>query len=260
MQRTSGIRGLETLKTATGHSPTPTRMNLKRSRDSLGSINPSPSKRSKSSLAAAPPLVDESKKTLPSSDPFPRIRREDFFTPRRKQTKQRRTIIEDGNEVILIDLEKDVSPAEILVKSEVIKAHVEKKQLSDKQPSLPSHFLPPEPSLSSESKKSYYLRNFHVTMQTVSSTSSHLFSENEKSLFGMFFELPESSQRLLVRLFTRKGPWFKINQINYPEISPLVSSLDSLVNSNYLDFFGPHHALDSRPTHEVLISIFTFGC
>ncbi|XP_020111866.1 fanconi-associated nuclease 1 homolog isoform X1 [Ananas comosus] len=69
-----------------------------------------------------------------------------------------------------------------------------------------------------------YQKNFLLMIEDVLNSHAHLFTEEEKSLLATFSSLSDDSQRLFIRLYTRKGPWFRISSISYPEISdPLVA-------------------------------------
>lgn len=53
-------------------------------------------------------------------------------------------------------------------------------------------------------KFSFALQNFSLIVRTVEKKESHLFHEEEKKVFHQFFEVPQESQILFVRLFYRK--------------------------------------------------------
>jgi hypothetical protein len=57
----------------------------------------------------------------------------------------------------------------------------------------------------------YYLRNFFMVVNIVCEKDRHLFNENELEIIERFKKLDESSQRLYIRLFNRKGPWFQVS-------------------------------------------------
>src|SRR5690606_14402545 len=59
----------------------------------------------------------------------------------------------------------------------------------------------------------YYLRNFFIVLDSVMQDHSHLFIDEELKLIYTFKELNESEQRVFVRLFQRKGPWFRMSNL-----------------------------------------------
>lgn len=63
-----------------------------------------------------------------------------------------------------------------------------------------------------------YQQNFSLLLQEVLRSYSHLFTINEKIFLENFTTLPDDSQRLFVRLYTRKGPWFRMSNLSYSEI------------------------------------------
>nr|GME12914.1 fanconi-associated nuclease 1 homolog isoform X1 [Ipomoea batatas] len=50
----------------------------------------------------------------------------------------------------------------------------------------------------------------------------------EKTLLENFLSLSDDSQRLFARLYTRKGPWFRMSNISYAEISDCDEALRGL--------------------------------
>jgi len=62
-------------------------------------------------------------------------------------------------------------------------------------------------------KKSYYLKNFFMILDTVCDKDWHIFTPAERALIKSFKSATEESQRLLVRLYYRKGPWFQVRPL-----------------------------------------------
>jgi hypothetical protein len=67
-----------------------------------------------------------------------------------------------------------------------------------------------------KSLPSYYLRNFFMIVDTVLDKDKHLFNEREWELISALKTSPEHTQRLYIRLFYRKGPWFQVRCSSVP--------------------------------------------
>lgn len=61
----------------------------------------------------------------------------------------------------------------------------------------------------------YYLENFYLIVNTVLMEHTHLFLESELLVVENFRKLSDPEQRLYVRLFQRKGPWFRVDDLKY---------------------------------------------
>ena len=60
----------------------------------------------------------------------------------------------------------------------------------------------------------YYLKNFFIVLDSVLQDHNHLFLDNELSILNIFkSELSENEQRTYIRLYHRKGPWFKLSML-----------------------------------------------
>ncbi|KAK8933447.1 hypothetical protein KSP39_PZI015928 [Platanthera zijinensis] len=79
-----------------------------------------------------------------------------------------------------------------------------------------------------------YQQNFCLMLEDVMDSHSHLFTIEEKNLIGSFSSLSGDAQRLLIRLYTRKGPWFRLSNISYKEISDLNVAVHTLQTTGYL--------------------------
>lgn len=94
--------------------------------------------------------------------------------------------------------------------------------------------------LANESAKSLptnmtkYQQNFCLIVEDVMDNHSHLFTSEEKNLIGSFSSLSGDAQRLLIRLYTRKGPWFRLSNISYKEILDLNVAVHALQMTGYL--------------------------
>ncbi|KAG8654933.1 fanconi-associated nuclease 1 homolog isoform X3 [Manihot esculenta] len=91
-----------------------------------------------------------------------------------------------------------------------------------------------------ESAKNYassatkYQQNFCLLMQDVLRSNHHLFTDDEKNFMESFISLSNDSQRLFVRLYTRKGPWFQVSSISYPEVSDSEQAINDLSDAKEL--------------------------
>ncbi|XP_020595998.1 fanconi-associated nuclease 1 homolog isoform X2 [Phalaenopsis equestris] len=79
-----------------------------------------------------------------------------------------------------------------------------------------------------------YQKNFYLMLKDVLDNHSHLFTSAEKCLIGYFSSLSDDAQRLFVRLYTRKGPLFRLSNISYKEISDLNAAIHELQVTGYL--------------------------
>ncbi|OVA19093.1 zinc finger protein [Macleaya cordata] len=85
--------------------------------------------------------------------------------------------------------------------------------------------------------KTKHQQNFLVLIQEVMKNHHHLFIDDEKLFIESFSSLSDDSQSLFVRLYTRKGPWFRMSNISYPEIlaTGYICSLESTKEPNNYD-------------------------
>ncbi|XP_010528824.1 PREDICTED: fanconi-associated nuclease 1 homolog isoform X2 [Tarenaya hassleriana] len=101
-------------------------------------------------------------------------------------------------------------------------------------------------------KMQRYQHNFNILIQEVLRSYSHLFTPCEKALLESFPSLSEDSQRLFVRLYMRKGPWFRQSNISYPEVSDLERALKDLTERGFMSLFEDANALDDQDIKEIL--------
>jgi len=81
----------------------------------------------------------------------------------------------------------------------------------------------------------YYLDNFRRLLNTVVGRYDDLLSPDDRSFVDRFQVLDQAPARLLVRLYTRKGPYFRRDKLNYPEIPNLDTALAELVQADLID-------------------------
>ncbi|KAF8014411.1 hypothetical protein BT93_H0284 [Corymbia citriodora subsp. variegata] len=79
-----------------------------------------------------------------------------------------------------------------------------------------------------------YQQNFSLLIHEVLNRSSNLFTDDEKLFMESFTSLSDDSQRLFVRLYSRKGPWFRLSNISYPEISDALQAVNELSGKGYM--------------------------
>lgn len=92
----------------------------------------------------------------------------------------------------------------------------------------------------------YYLDNFRCLMDVVERHHGNLLNDAELSFSRNFRACSQAAQRLLVRLVSRKGPLFRSDKLQYPEIEDIPVATEALVRWGLLTVNGKH------PTEEVL--------
>ncbi|GAV66169.1 VRR_NUC domain-containing protein/HIRAN domain-containing protein [Cephalotus follicularis] len=119
-----------------------------------------------------------------------------------------------------------------------------------------------------ESAKGYpsgtakYQQNFCLLIQEVLKSNPHLFTDEEKSFMESFTSLSEDSQRLFVRLYMRKaplsfggcyaGPWFRMSNISYREVSDSQQAIKGLSAKGYICSFGDTNRIHNDDLKEIL--------
>ena len=83
----------------------------------------------------------------------------------------------------------------------------------------------------------YYLDNFLKILDFVETQYRSLLSDEEQRYSRQFRRLSLSSQRLYVRLISRKGPHFRNDKLNYSEINDLRGCAEELQLAGYV-FIG----------------------
>ncbi|CAN6801582.1 unnamed protein product [Brassica oleracea] len=100
-------------------------------------------------------------------------------------------------------------------------------------------------------KTTRYQLNFNVLVQEVLRSCSHLFTADEKTFLESFPSLSEDSQRLFIRLYTRKGPWFRLSNISYPEVSDSLQALKDLTVSGFMSSVEDANDLSYQKMKEI---------
>lgn len=83
-------------------------------------------------------------------------------------------------------------------------------------------------------KADYYLANFHFLIEWIITHYDDLLSDEEKRFVEIFQILPHPSQCLLVRLASRKGPFFRTDKLCYPEIGSIADAAEILISTNLI--------------------------
>ncbi|KAF3323748.1 fanconi-associated nuclease 1 [Carex littledalei] len=84
-----------------------------------------------------------------------------------------------------------------------------------------------------------YQKNFILLIEDVVRNHPHLFTDREMSFIGSFKSLSDAAQRLFIRLYTRKGPWFRMSKIAYPEITDPHIAAEELKEAGCLTLLRP---------------------
>ncbi|XP_071720394.1 fanconi-associated nuclease 1 homolog [Rutidosis leptorrhynchoides] len=79
-----------------------------------------------------------------------------------------------------------------------------------------------------------YQHNFRLLLQEVLRTTPHVFTPDETTFLENFLLLSDDSQRLFIRLYTRKGPWFRMSNISYAEILDYQVAVQELSEAGYV--------------------------
>ncbi len=86
-----------------------------------------------------------------------------------------------------------------------------------------------------ELPEGYYLDNFRRLVTTVEDRYGDLLSPDDRTFVEQFHKLEQDAARLLVRLYTRKGPYFRLDKLSYAEISDLDAAVSQLADAHLLD-------------------------
>lgn len=74
----------------------------------------------------------------------------------------------------------------------------------------------------------YYLGHFETLLALVERLYGELLNDDERDFIGRFRGLPETARCLYVRLANRRGRYFRIRRLCYPELGDLAGSLARL--------------------------------
>ncbi|QSX39270.1 VRR-NUC domain-containing protein [Shewanella cyperi] len=95
----------------------------------------------------------------------------------------------------------------------------------------------------------YYLGNF-LSLLGGLDRYRDLLSDSELGFLARFDQLGHDARCLLVRLLLRKGQWFRISKLHYPELDDLPSALNELRLAGFIEtgLAAPHSELNSLLT------------
>ncbi|QYJ88218.1 VRR-NUC domain-containing protein [Shewanella halotolerans] len=85
----------------------------------------------------------------------------------------------------------------------------------------------------------YYLSNFQLMLEGVARRYGDLLDEVELGFIDTFSALTPDAQCLLVRLISRKGPWFCEAQLNYSEIEAIPDAISALCGHSLICYEQP---------------------
>ncbi len=79
----------------------------------------------------------------------------------------------------------------------------------------------------------YYLVNFQCVLQDVRERYGDLLLPDELARVEAFLDLPSEARRILVRMLTRRGPWFRVDGLRYAEVTDLPGALATLIDRGF---------------------------
>ena len=99
----------------------------------------------------------------------------------------------------------------------------------------------------------YYLDNFRYVLDFVKRLYGNLLTDAELDFVRRFEELPLDAQCLYVRFSNRKGLFFRVNKLQYTEITDIPAATATLVDAGFANPLSAHHA----PLGDEALSVFT---
>ncbi|MFB9217934.1 VRR-NUC domain-containing protein [Vibrio sinaloensis] len=94
----------------------------------------------------------------------------------------------------------------------------------------------------------YYLDNFIKLTQHATVWYHDLLSSAEHQWLTCFESLSKPAKCLLVRLYSRKGRWFRSDKLNYKEIEDVTAALNELAHQNFVTL-APALTIHELATH-----------
>ena len=88
----------------------------------------------------------------------------------------------------------------------------------------------------------YYLDNFRYVLDFVKRLYGNLLNDTEWDFVRRFEGLSLDAQSLYVRFSNRKGLFFRINKLQYVEITDLLAAADELMNAGFIERLSAQHA------------------
>lgn len=99
----------------------------------------------------------------------------------------------------------------------------------------------------------YYLDNFRYVLDFVKRLYGNLLTDAEWDFINRFEELSLDAQCLCVRFSNRKGLFFRVNKLQYTEITDLSAATDELLRTGFVDSLSAHQASQGNEA----LSVFT---
>ncbi len=99
----------------------------------------------------------------------------------------------------------------------------------------------------------YYWDHFQYVLRYVEKHYSEILSEEEFAFLQSYHDLPLPAQCLYLRLCSRRSNWFRINKLQYQEISDVEMACRALATVGFLQFLNPV----SDCSASTLLAIFT---
>jgi hypothetical protein len=93
----------------------------------------------------------------------------------------------------------------------------------------------------------YYLENFQCVLQDVVARCGDLLLPDELGRVEAFLALPSPARRVLVRMLTRQGPWFRRDALRYAEVEDLPGALAILIAQDFCADSEAAGAADLEP-------------
>ncbi|KAL3146511.1 hypothetical protein ABBQ32_000762 [Trebouxia sp. C0010 RCD-2024] len=99
--------------------------------------------------------------------------------------------------------------------------------------------------------------NFLLMADIVVKQDGHLLVEDEKQLLQRFQGLDDEAQCLFLRLFLRKGPWFRLDTLSYSELTHIPTAANRLCQASFATPIYTFPSAAASPTQTPLTSLET---
>jgi hypothetical protein len=94
----------------------------------------------------------------------------------------------------------------------------------------------------------YYLNNFRSVLASLQKRYGELLSAEEREFITLFATLPVPSCALMVRMFMRRGTFFRLSRLRYAEIGDTAAAAEPLLRVRWLE----EPVLDAAALHRLL--------
>lgn len=88
----------------------------------------------------------------------------------------------------------------------------------------------------------YYLDNFRFVLGFVQNLYQSILVSVEQEFLKNFARLSEDAQCLFVRFSNRRGTFFKVNSLYYPELDDIPAALNELLEAGFIENLNGDHA------------------